>query len=200
MVREVEVSSIKEATYNPRVQLHPGMPEWERLRKSIEQFGNVEPIVWNAETGNLVGGHQRLAVLKSLGYTQVPCSVVNLCEADEKLLNIALNKIKGEWDHDKLGQLLSNFDRDVATVSGFSAAEIAVMLASNDDIGGGLDGWDDVDWGSDEQMCDEQDTGSSYVVTLVFPTVTEAKAWADGEGYTGRVKPKSNSTVIRVEG
>ena len=100
MVREIKVTELNAAQYNPRIALEPGMPEWEKLKTSIEQFGNVEPVVWNRRTGNVVGGHQRLAVLKSMGYESVPCSVVDLDEKEEKLLNIALNKIKGQWDYD----------------------------------------------------------------------------------------------------
>ena len=141
MVREINIVELNAAQYNPRIALEPGMPEWEKLKASIEQFGNVEPVVWNQRTGNVVGGHQRLAVLKSMGYESVPCSVVDLDEKEEKLLNIALNKIKGQWDYKKLEEILSGYDYEVATASGFSAEEIAVILASND----GLD--DDTDYG-----------------------------------------------------
>lgn len=68
MVREIEIGKLNAAPYNPRVELEPGMPEWEKLRISIETFGSVEPIVWNERTGNVVGGHQRLKVLKHLGH------------------------------------------------------------------------------------------------------------------------------------
>ncbi len=135
MVQEIKVAELNAATYNPRVTLEPGMPEWEKLKTSIEQFGNVEPVVWNRRTGNVVGGHQRLSVLKSMGYESVPCSIVDLDEKEEKLLNIALNKIKGQWDYDRLEEILSGFDYEIATASGFSAEEIAVILANNDDLG-----------------------------------------------------------------
>lgn len=121
MVQEIKVTELNAAPYNPRVSLEPGMPEWEKIKHSIEEFGNVEPIVWNKRTGNVVGGHQRLSVLKSMGYEEVPCSVVDLDENEEKLLNLALNKIKGQWDYDKLEDILRGFDYEVATASGFSA-------------------------------------------------------------------------------
>ena len=134
MVQDIKVEQLNEAAYNPRISLEPGMPEWEKLRNSIVQFGNVEPIVWNKRTGNVVGGHQKLKVLKSLGYETVPCSIVDLPEEEEKLLNVALNKIKGQWDYEKLEELLSGYDREVAPLSGFSEDEIAVILASNEDL------------------------------------------------------------------
>jgi len=72
----------------------------------METFDCVEPLVWNKRTGNLVGGHQRLKVLVARGDTEVECSVVDLPAEKEKTLNLALNKISGEWDEDKLATLL----------------------------------------------------------------------------------------------
>ena len=192
MVQEIDISKLNEAPYNPRIKLEPGMPEWEKLKRSIEQFGNVEPIVWNKRTGNVVGGHQRLAVLKELGYASVPCSIVDLDETDEKLLNIALNKIKGRWDYDKLEDILKDFDHEVATASGFSAEEIAVILANNDDLFDDDEDYDD--WDDEEEII-----GGSYVVTLVFANARLATEWAEMEGFEGKVKEGTNTTVIRIE-
>ena len=194
MVREINIVELNAAQYNPRIALEPGMPEWEKLKASIEQFGNVEPVVWNQRTGNVVGGHQRLAVLKSMGYESVPCSVVDLDEKEEKLLNIALNKIKGQWDYKKLEEILSGYDYEVATASGLSAEEIAVILASND----GLD--DDTDYGDWDDSEEETIVGGSYVVTLVFAGAELATQWAEKEGYKDQIREGSNTTVIRVEG
>lgn len=193
MVQEIKVTELNAAQYNPRIALEPGMPEWEKLKTSIERFGNVEPVVWNRRTGNVVGGHQRLAVLKSMGYESVPCSVVDLDEKEEKLLNIALNKIKGQWDYDKLEEILSGFDYEVATASGFSAEEIAVILANNDDLG------DDADYGDWDDGEEEPIVGGSYVVTLVFANAELAAQWAENEGYKDQIREGSNTTVIRVE-
>ena len=193
MVREINITELNAAQYNPRIALEPGMPEWEKLKTSIEQFGNVEPVVWNQRTGNVVGGHQRLAVLKSMGHKSIPCSVVDLDEQDEKLLNIALNKIKGQWDYDKLEEILSGFDYEVATASGFSAEEIAVILASNDGLG------DDTDYGDWDDGEEETIVGGSYVVTLVFANAELATQWAENEGYKDQIREGSNTTVIRVE-
>ena len=195
MVQEIEVSKLNAAPYNPRVDLMPGMPEWEKLKRSIEQFGNVEPIVWNQRTGNVVGGHQRLKVLTDMGYTTVPCSIVDLDEAEEKLLNIALNKIKGQWDHDKLEAILKDFDFEVATASGFSAEEIAILLASDDDLEE-----DDIDYSEWDELGEEQVVGGSYVVTLIFANAELATEWAENEGYKDKIREGSQTTVIRVEG
>lgn len=194
MVQDIKVEQLNEAAYNPRIPLEPGMPEWEKLRNSIVQFGNVEPIVWNKRTGNVVGGHQRLKVLKSLGYEAVPCSIVDLPEEDEKLLNVALNKIKGQWDYEKLEELLSGFDREVATLSGFSEDEIAVILASNEDL------WEDEeDYSEWDEDTEETVVGGSYVVTLVFANEDLAREWAAGEGFADKIHEGSSTTVIRIE-
>lgn len=195
MVREIEIEKINEAPYNPRVKLEPGMPEWEKLKRSIEEFDNIIPLVWNERTGNLVGGHQRLSVLKSMGRTTADCSVVDLDEKEEKILNIALNKIKGKWDYDKLAELLSGFDEQVASLSGFAAEEIAVLLANNDDLMGD----EDEDYSEWDEDGDEQIIGGSYVVTLVFASAYIAEQWAEQNGYEGQIKEGTTTTVIRIE-
>jgi len=114
------------ADYNPRKDLKPGDAEYEKLKRSIEQFGYVEPVIWNKTTGRVVGGHQRLKVLMDMGMTEVDCVVVEMDEDKEKALNIALNKISGDWDKDKLALLIAdlqgaNFD---VSLTGFEPAEI----------------------------------------------------------------------------
>ena len=89
------IADMERATYNPRVELQPGDAEYETLRRSLEQFGMVEPVVWNERTNRVVGGHQRLTVEAALGHEEVDVSVVDLDEIKEKELNIALNKIGG---------------------------------------------------------------------------------------------------------
>lgn len=134
-IRRVPVAQIKMAPYNPRKDLKPGDPEYEALRRSIGHWGLVEPLVWNERTGRLVGGHQRLKVLIEQGVQEVEVSVVNLDEHEEKALNLALNKIQGDWDEDKLRAVLLELDEhgvDLA-LTGFSEAEF-------EDLVGGLAG------------------------------------------------------------
>ena len=114
------------ADYNPRKDLKPGDAEYEKLKRSLEQFGYVEPVIWNKTTGRVVGGHQRLKVLQDMGITEVECVVVEMDEEREKALNIALNKISGEWDKEKLALLITDLqgtDFDVS-LTGFDPAEI----------------------------------------------------------------------------
>ena len=118
------------ADYNPRKDLKPGDAEYEKLKRSIEQFGYVEPVIWNKTTGRVVGGHQRLKVLIDMGMTEVDCVVVELSEEKEKALNVALNKISGDWDKDKLALLIADLqgaDFDVS-LTGFEPAEIDALF------------------------------------------------------------------------
>lgn len=131
-VRKKEIADLRPAGYNPRVELQEGDPEYEKLRDSIRKFGHVQLIVWNENTGNVVGGHQSLKVLKDLGYTEVDCAIVNLNESEEKALNIALNKISGRWDMEKLGQVMEELlEEGLAVYTGYDEREIEHML---DDI------------------------------------------------------------------
>ena len=95
------ISELKPAEYNPRKKLQPGDPEYEDIKRSIETFGYADPIIINKD-GTIIGGHQRLTVLRDLGYEEVSVIVVDLDKNHEKALNIALNKITGEWDQELL--------------------------------------------------------------------------------------------------
>ena len=96
-IETINISKINPAVYNPRKNLKPGDADYDKLKKSIDEFGCVEPLIWNKRTGNLVGGHQRLKILKERGDKEVQVSVVDLDDQKEKALNIALNKISGDW-------------------------------------------------------------------------------------------------------
>ena len=126
LIERKHTADLIPADYNPRKDLKPGDPEYDKLKRSMEQFGYVEPVIWNKTTGRVVGGHQRLKVLMDMGVTEVECVVVEMDEEREKALNIALNKISGDWDKDKLMLLISDLqgaDFDVS-LTGFDPAEI----------------------------------------------------------------------------
>jgi len=90
-IEKIGADLLQPAKYNPRKDLKPGDAEYEKIKRSIEEFGYVEPVIWNKTTGNVVGGHQRLKVLLELGQSEVDCVVVELDEQREKALNVALN-------------------------------------------------------------------------------------------------------------
>lgn len=120
------IDTLLPADYNPRKDLKAGDPEYEKLKRSIEQFGYVEPVIWNKATERIVGGHQRVKVLRELGHETLDCVVIELSEEREKALNIALNKISGEWDKDKLALLITELQAEDLDISltGFDPAEI----------------------------------------------------------------------------
>jgi DNA modification methylase len=130
-IEKVPIHKIKPAQYNPRKNLKPGDAEYDKLAKSIDKFDCVEPLVWNRRTGNLVGGHQRLKVLIARGDKKVTCAVVDLPLEREKALNLALNKIAGEWDEKKLAAVLDelvripDFDLDL---TGFDLPEASELI------------------------------------------------------------------------
>lgn len=126
VIEKKYIDELIPADYNPRKDLKPGDTEYEKLKKSLQTFGYVEPVIWNKTTGNVVGGHQRLKVLKELGLTFIECVVIEIDEDKEKALNVALNKISGEWDKDKLMLLIDDIrvsDLDI-TLTGFDVSEL----------------------------------------------------------------------------
>jgi len=129
-IERLPVSRLNPAPYNPRKDLEPGDPEYEKIRRSVERWGLVEPLVWNRRTGHLVGGHQRLKVLMAQGAREADVSVVDLDAQEEAALNVALNKTDGDWDFGKLSELLSELDAHGfdATLTGFDGSELEQML------------------------------------------------------------------------
>ncbi|MCB1711412.1 MAG: hypothetical protein KDH96_02675 [Candidatus Riesia sp.] len=124
VIKKMMISALKPAPYNPRVDLKPGDAEYDKIKNSLDEFDLVLPLVWNERTGNLVGGHQRLKVLEDRGELEVDVSVVNLSEAEEKVLNIALNKVSGVWEPASLITLLDELAMDSAVsfpVTGFGS-------------------------------------------------------------------------------
>lgn len=124
----MQLKDLKPANYNPRVALTESDPEYQRIKSSIEQFGYVDPIIWNEQTNNIVGGHQRYTVLTDMGVEQVAVSVVNMNEEDEKVLNIALNKIEGDWDDERLKEVLETISEDKLELTGFDDDEIEALF------------------------------------------------------------------------
>lgn len=128
----IPIGSLVGADYNPR-----SMPvgEMDRLVASLRRYGLVQPIVARAADRLIIGGHQRVAAMREMltqdgappnviDSVKVPVVLVDkLDDAETKALNLALNKISGEWDYEKLGELLGSLDADLPT--GFTDQEIA---------------------------------------------------------------------------
>lgn len=130
-IKELPLKELKPAAYNPRKKLKKGDKEYEKIKQSLLKFGYVDPIIVNEDL-TVIGGHQRLTVLKDLDYETAKCVIVDLPKEDEKALNIALNKITGQWDEALLADLLldlqeSDFNLDL---TGFEPPEIDNILSN----------------------------------------------------------------------
>lgn len=130
-IKELPLKDLKPAVYNPRKKLKKGDKEYEKIKQSLLKFGYVDPIIVNEDL-TVIGGHQRLTVLKDLNYETAKCVIVDLPKEDEKALNIALNKITGQWDEALLVDLLldlqeSDFNLDL---TGFEPPEIDDILSN----------------------------------------------------------------------
>jgi DNA modification methylase len=126
-IKKIPVAKMQPATYNPRKDLKPGDVAYEKIKRSLNDFGYVDPVIWNEATGNIVGGHQRYKVLVSEGATEIDCVVVHIENPnDEKALNIALNKAVGEWEPKALADLLTDLQQNGYDLgaTAFDAAEI----------------------------------------------------------------------------
>lgn len=130
-LKVLPVTVLKPAEYNPRKKLKPGDKEYKKIKASIEEFGFADPLVVNADM-TIIGGHQRLNVAIDLGYTEVPCAVVDVDKDREKALNVALNKITGQWDEALLADLLKDLDavQFNTDLTGFDRAEIENLFSN----------------------------------------------------------------------
>jgi ParB-like chromosome segregation protein Spo0J len=124
-IETLRLSDIEPAGYNPRVQLKPTDPEWKRLEAALDEYGLVEPLVYNERTKRLVGGHQRLSILKHRGVEEAEFSVVDLDEDREKALNIALNNpnLQSKWDPHKLVAAAETMDAHTLRLAGFDSMD-----------------------------------------------------------------------------
>ena len=122
-----KVAELVPAEYNPR---RLTKDQAENLKKSIQKFGEVDPVVINANN-HVIGGHQRLKIYADLGIQEIDVRVpdVPLSEAEEKELNVRLNKNLGEWDWDTLA---NNFDNADLLDWGFTEKDLGLSLGKDD--------------------------------------------------------------------
>ena len=99
IIEKKKISELKSSPYNARQSTEKQEAD---LKASLDKFGVVEPIIFNKQTGYIVGGHFRVRELKKLGYKEVECVIVDLSHEDEKELNIRLNANTGGWDWEML--------------------------------------------------------------------------------------------------
>lgn len=176
------IADMNRAAYNPRVDLQPEDEEYQAIERSLKRHGLVQPIVWNRRTNTVVSGHQRLTVLEAQGETEVTVSVVDLDDIQEKELNVALNKITGEWDDDKLSVILNELGEE-ATDTGFTLSEIDVL---RDEL---KSYFDDVTAPDEEEPTEEPE--ESFLLSLTFDA-------ADEKPLKAYIKEHSEDAVVRI--
>ena len=128
-IQKIDINLLKPAEYNPRKKLKKSDKEYIKIKNSIEKFGYIDPIILNKDF-TVIGGHQRLTVLKDLKYKEIDCVVVDISKEEEKALNIGLNKISGDWDKDLLKDLFLDLkltDIDL-NLTGFDDIEISELI------------------------------------------------------------------------
>ena len=131
-IQKAKISDLISPEWNPR-QITP--EELEKLENSLNEFGYIEPIIVNDVNNHIVGGNQRYKALKTLGYDEVDVVYVHIEDINrEKACNIALNKISGDWDSDKLSHIFENmkiegFDLNL---TGFDNFEIDLYSPDSD--------------------------------------------------------------------
>lgn len=129
---EIESAPIAELRPDPDNPRRMNRHEADSLRRSLTEYGAVEPAVVNSD-GTIIGGHMRVEAAKLLGWEEFPVVRVDLPEAKAKALNLALNRISGEWDEDKLAELmygLDQIDHELAALTGFAEGEVQALLDS----------------------------------------------------------------------
>ena len=135
LMKKYNIEDLIPADYNPRKELSPEDKEYKKIKRSIEEFGYVDPIIINKDK-TIIGGHQRLNVLRDLGYKEIEVIEIDIDKTKEKALNVALNKITGEWDIDKLSDLLNELDEQDfdLNITGFDPSELDGILFNVDDL------------------------------------------------------------------
>lgn len=191
----MKLEDINPAPYNQRVELQPGDAQYEALKNSLGRFGLVEPLVVNRKTGNLISGHQRLNILKAQGIEEAEVIVADLDEEAEKAANIAMNKIEGEWDYDKLDEIFEGMDREELKFTGFEPGEVASMYeeALEEEAETPKQGGDGN--GNGEGDAEEP----PFRIYMSFPSKEKAQAWLNQRGIPKEFE-KTRAVVVKMKG
>lgn len=176
-----KISELNTAKYNPRKVMESKSKEYESLKKSLDKFGQVTPIIVNERNNTVIGGHQRLNVLKELGYKDVETVVVDFDEKQEKQLNIALNKTEGRWDYQKLNELLETMTDKELEFLGFADEELGLEMPEK----------------AQAKATEKHETFDLYISSSSVDSINE---WLKRKGIERTVKENETSVVIRMEG
>ena len=171
-IKKIKIEDIKPARYNPR---SISDKDFKKLSESIEQFGLVDPIIINLKNHNIIGGHQRfdylyyekkdtelhLIELGDIGWVFSDTDLEIKDDNHEKALNLALNRISGEWNYDELNKLLdelAEFDLDKVTGFDYDLDEIDYeFIPLNDEYTNYDIGDDDEILEDDDELIDDND-------------------------------------------
>ena len=212
----MRLEDIIPAEYNPRQDLQKGDFEYDRLKDSIDTLGFVKPLVVNIRNNVLVSGHQRLKILLENGVTETEVMIVDLDDEKEKLLNIAMNRIEGDWEWSKLESLLKEFSADELSVTGFTLAEIESIFEMNaedavsiyapgveeDDTDAEDYNEEDADYEGEETLDDGAASpmdNTPCTVYLSFSDKEAAENWLASQGID-RKFDRSQNIIVRMEG
>ena len=151
-IEEININQIKPAKYNPRKITDN---ELNKLKKSIQEYGLVDPLIINLNNMTIIGGHQRYKILQEennktgkyetlqlykmgdVGWVFTDETLTIPTESYEKGLNIALNKISGEWDYTKLNKLMDELLEDKTfniNLTGFNDLDMESLNKNLDDL------------------------------------------------------------------
>lgn len=203
-----KLEDIRPAPYNPRVTLKPGDAEYDALDKSLQRFGLAEPLVINKATGLLVSGHQRLNVLKAQGAEEAEVVLIELDPEQEKLLNVAINKIDGDWDYQKLESLFDELKPEDIAYTGFTESEIDNLFGSEDEAEEeASDGDSEEENATEEELEPEEpdeeekpEALKEFSIFLSFPAKEKAEAYLKERGIETEYEGTSRNITIRMEG
>ncbi len=123
-IKNIPITELKPTIYNPRKITRHVL---KTLKANIQEFGLVDPLVVNSDM-TIIGGHQRFKACLELGFKEVPCIVLNLSKSKERALNLALNKVTGDWDRTKLEKLLHDIESADLGFTGFTDDELAKLV------------------------------------------------------------------------
>ncbi len=199
----MKIDEIKRAAYNPRIALKEGDEEFTALKNSLERFGVATPLIVNKTTGNLVSGHQRLSVLKAMGKTETEVVIIELDEEKEKLLNIALNKIDGDWDYKKLQDLFKEFSDEDIQFTGYTTEELDGLFGEADASDPTYSYEDDTEESDDEPEKVEkkqEKPEKEFSIYFSFATKEAAEKWLKDRGQERVFEGTTRNITIRMEG
>lgn len=122
---DIQISKLKLAEYNPRVISDKDLSS---LKRSLEKFGFIQPVVINKDF-TVISGHQRIRAWSEMKHDTVPTIQLDITQKEEKALNLAMNKIGGEWDTEKLFNIMNELRvADELEFTGFDEKEVSKIL------------------------------------------------------------------------